>query len=116
MSRHLRIPLDPSVEVDESLLPPEDRNVPEARGEVVSLEGALGRGVVSGTDGEIRIIWAMPSPGLVSLPPTGTDLAEGAVTLIFSDCPHQPTLVAKWDSTEGLVIETIEGRPDLGEG
>ena len=107
-------PLDPSIEVDESLLPPEDREVPEARGEVVTLEGA--RVGISGADGEIRVIWVIPSPGFASLPPTGTEGGEGAVTLIFSDGSHQSTLIARWDDTEGLVVETIEGGRELSEG
>lgn len=106
-------PLDPSVDVDESLLPPEDTAVPEPRGEVVSLEG--GRVGVSGADGDITIIWVIPSPGFALLPSTGTEIEKGAVTLVFSDGSHQSTLMATWDSAEGLVVETFEGGLDLVE-
>jgi hypothetical protein len=108
-------PLDPAVEADESLLPPGDSDsVPEPRGEVVTLVGA--RVGVSGANGEIKIIWVIPSPGFASLPPTGAELEEGIVALVFSDGSHQSTLIARWDNAEGLVLETIEGGRELGEG
>jgi hypothetical protein len=108
-------PLDPSVDVDESLLPPDAKiDVPEPRGEVVSLEG--GSVGVSGADGDVRIIWVIPSPGFALLPTTGTEIGEGSVTLIFSDGSHQSTLRARWDSDEGLMVETAEGSFDLTDG
>ena len=107
-------PFDPSTDVDESLLPPAGTDiVPEPRGEVVSLSG--GSVGVSGADGAITIIWVIPSPGFALLPSTGTQIEPGAVTLVFSDGSHQSTLIAMWDGTEGLVIETFEGGLELGE-
>jgi len=101
-------------ELDESLLVPEDdAAVPEPRGEVISLEGgSLG---VSGADGEVKIIWVLPGPGYALLPPTGTEIEEGSVTLVFSDGSHQSMMIAKWDSEEGLVVETTESVINLTE-
>jgi hypothetical protein len=104
-------PLDPAVEVDESLLVPAPVDVPEPRAEVVELIG--GRVSVSGSDGDVTVIWVIPSHGFALLPPTGSEVAEGAVTLIFSDGSHRSRLVAKWSDEEGLVIETSEGGLDI---
>ncbi len=104
-------PLDPAVEVDESLLVPVPVDVPEPRAEVVELDG--GRVGVSGADGVVTVIWLFPSPGFALLPPTGSEAEEGAVTLIFSDGSHRSRLVAKWTDEEGLVIETSEGGLDI---
>lgn len=106
-------PLDPAVAIDESLLPPEEVAVPEPRGEVVSLIG--GSVGISGADGEIQVIWVIPNPGFALLPTTGTQIAEAAVTLVFSDGAHQSTMMARWDVAAGLIIETEEGVLDLTE-
>jgi hypothetical protein len=104
-------PLDPAVEVDESLLVPVPADVPEPRAEVVELIG--GRVSVSGSSGDITVIWVIPSHGFALLPPTGSEVEEGAVTLIFSDGSHRSRLVAKWSDEEGLVVETSEGGLDV---
>ncbi|MDJ0664309.1 MAG: hypothetical protein QNJ75_07090 [Acidimicrobiia bacterium] len=109
-------PLDPGVEVDESLTPPtaadeESVAVPAPRAEVVDLIG--GRVSVSGADGEVRIIWLIPKHGFAVLPPAGTDRLPDQVTVVLSDGSHQSTLVASWDDSEGLVIESREGGLDL---
>ena len=110
-------PLDPGVEVDESLVPPEDDAdesvVPDPRAEVVDLTG--GRVSVSGADGEVRIIWLIPQPGFAVLPAAGAENLPDRITVVLSDGSHQSTLIASWDSTEGLVIETREGGLDLTE-
>jgi hypothetical protein len=107
--------LDPGADGDESLLPPavDDRSVAQPRGEVVSLQG--GSVGISGADGEVRVIWAIPGPGFALVPLAGTEIQEGAVTLVFSDGAHRSRLEATWDDTAGLVIETVEGRLDLSE-
>ena len=103
-------PLDPGDEPDESLIPlPND--APEPCGEVVTLLGATIS--VSGAAGEVRVIWAIPSPGFALVPLAGTEIEEGSVTVVFSDGAHRSTLAARWDSTEGLVVETTEGRLEL---
>ncbi len=111
-------PLDPGVEVDESLLPPDEdpqeSTVPEPRAEVVDLAG--GRVSVSGSDGEVRIIWLIPRHGFAVLPAAGADNLPDHLTVVLSDGSHQSTLVASWDSSEGLVIETREGGLDFTEG
>jgi hypothetical protein len=110
-------PLDPAVEVDESLVPPDegedDLDVPAARAEVVDLVG--GRISVSGADGEVRIIWLIPRHGFAVLPAAGTDNLPDHLTVVLSDGSHQSTLIASWDSVEGLVIERTEGGLDLSE-
>mgnify|MGYP001824635951 CR=1 FL=1 len=109
-------PLDPAVDVDESLLPPAvgDEIVAEPSGAVVNLDGgAVG---VSGADGEVRVIWAIPSPGFALVPLAGTEIESGAVTLVFSDGAHRSLLTATWDNATGLVLETAEGRLDLADG
>ncbi len=106
-------PLDPGDEPDESLLPPpgDDEVTPEPRGEVVTLLGAtIG---ISGGAGEVRVIWAVPSPGFALVPLAGTEIEEGSVTVVFSDGSHRSTLAARWDVAEGLVVETTEGRLEL---
>ncbi|MCP4303927.1 MAG: hypothetical protein GY788_03405 [bacterium] len=105
-------PLDPGAVLDESLFPPEDEAVvPEPRAEVVDLVG--GRVSVSGADGVVTVIWAIPKPGFASLPPTGPEVATDSVTVLLSDGSHQSVLVAIWSSQEGLVIETSEGGAGL---
>ena len=109
-------PLDPGVEVDESLTPPtgddeESVAAPPPRAEVVDLIG--GRVSVSGADGEVRIIWLIPKHGFAVLPPAGADNLPNQVTVVLSDGAHQSTLVASWDSSEGLVIDQREGGLDL---
>ena len=110
-------PLDPGVEVDESLVPPEEGNEesvpPEPRAEVVDLTG--GRVSVSGADGEVRIIWLIPRHGFAVLPAAGAENLPYHITVVLSDGSHQSTLIASWDSTKGLVIETREGGLDLTE-
>ncbi len=106
-------PLDPGVEVDESLVPAEPDPVPEPRAEVVEMTG--GRASVSGAEGEVKIIWAIPNAGFALLPPSGSAGEEAAVSLVFSDGSHQSTLVATWDPSAGLTVETIEGPFDLTE-
>ena len=106
-------PLDPGVEVDESLVPLEPDLVPEPRAEVVEMTG--GRASVSGADGEVAIIWAIPNAGFALLPPAGNAGEDTGVSLVFSDGSHQSTLLATWDSSDGLIIETIEGPFDLAE-
>ena len=107
--------LDPGDDSDESLLPPSiaEKSVAEPQGEVVSLEG--GSVGISGADGEVRVIWAIPGPGFALVPLAGTEIQEGAVTLVFSDGAHRSRLEATWDDAMGLVIETFEGRLDLSE-
>lgn len=104
-------PLDPGVELDESLLPPEDdldaNNQPAARAEVVDMVG--GRVSVSGAGGEIRIIWLIPRHGFAVLPSAGAGNSPDQVTVVLSDGSHQSTLLATWDAEEGLVVETTEG-------
>ncbi|NNC92247.1 MAG: hypothetical protein HKN80_07110 [Acidimicrobiia bacterium] len=104
-------PLDPAVEVDESLTPSagddDPTDTPDPRAEVVDLTG--GRVSVSGSDGEVRIIWLIPSHGFAVLPATGADNLPSEVTVVLSDGAHQSTLIARWDDQEGLVIETREG-------
>lgn len=101
-------PLDPGVEVDESLLPPEDETVvPEPRAEVVDLTG--GRISVSGADGAVTVIWAIPKPGFAFLPPSGADVSTDTVTVLLSDGSHQSVLIASWSDEDGLVIEISEG-------
>ena len=110
-------PLDPGVAVDESLLPPDETlelTTPEARAEVVDLVG--GRVSVSGADGEVRIIWLIPRHGFAVLPAAGSDSLPDHVTVLLSNGSHQSTLIASWDSREGLLIETREGGLDLTEG
>jgi hypothetical protein len=111
-------PLDPGDEPDESLLPPPgDEEAPEPRGEVISLIGASAG--ISGADGEVRVIWAIPSPGFALVPLAGTEIDEGSLTMVFSDGSHRSTLVARWDEADGLIVETTEGRleltPDTGQ-
>ncbi|MDJ0954582.1 MAG: hypothetical protein QNJ81_12970 [Acidimicrobiia bacterium] len=110
-------PLDPAVEVDESLLPPsddaEESTVPEPRAQVVDLTG--GRVSVSGAEGEVRIIWLIPRHGFAVLPASGADNLPDHVTVVLSDGSHQSTLIASWDSAEGLVIEIREGGLDFTE-
>lgn len=104
-------PLDPGDEPDESLVPPPDDEAPEPRGEVVTLRGAsVG---VAGADGEVHVIWAIPSPGFALLPLAGTEIEEGQLTMVFSDGSHRSTLAARWDEVEGLIVETTEGRLEL---
>ena len=111
-------PLDPATDLDESLLPPDDDpdrvDQPPPSAEVVDLIG--GRVSVSGADGEVRIIWLIPRHGFAVLPPAGVEDAPGQVTVVLSDGSHRSTLLARWDSTEGLVIETNEGGIAVGEG
>jgi hypothetical protein len=105
-------PLDPGVEVDESLVPPQDETVvPEPRAEVVDLIG--GRVSVSGADGVVKIIWAIPKPGFASLPPSGSETSTDSVTVLLSDGSHESVLVASWSPEDGLVIETTEGGTGL---
>ena len=105
-------PLDPADEPDESLVPlPDDDTVPEPRGEVVTLLGATVG--ISGAAGEVRVIWAIPSPGFALVPVAGTEIETASVTMVFSDGSHRSTLAARWDPTEGLVVETTEGRLEL---
>jgi hypothetical protein len=33
--------------------------------------------------------------------------------MVFSDGSHRSALAARWDSAEGLVVETTEGRLEL---
>ncbi len=107
-------PLDPGVEVDESLLPPEDETVsPIPRAEVVDLIG--GRVSVSGADGVVTVIWAIPNPGFASLPPSGAGVDADTVTVLLSDGSHESILTASWSTEEGLVIETSEGGIALSE-
>ncbi len=111
-------PLDPGVEVDESLTPPaaddeEAAAIPAPRAEVVDLIG--GRVSVSGADGEVRIIWLIPKHGFAVIPPAGADTLPDQVTVVLSDGSHESTLIASWDSTEGLVVERREGGLDLGD-
>ena len=111
-------PLDPGVEVDESLLPPSEDadgdSVPEARAEVVDLIG--GRVSVSGADGAVRIFWVIPRHGFAVLPATGADNLPDHVTVVLSDGSHQSTLLASWDKVEGLIVDTREGGLDFTEG
>ena len=74
-----------------------------------------GRASVSGADGEVTIIWAIPNAGFALLPPAGTAGEASGVSLVFSDGSHQSTLLATWNPSEGLTIETIEGPFDLTE-
>ena len=105
-------PLDPGVVIDESLFPPEDETVvPEPRAEVVDLVG--GRVSVSGADGVVNVIWAIPKPGFASLPPSGSEASTDSVTVLLSDGSHQSVLVATWSPQDGLVIETTEGGAGL---
>ncbi len=107
-------PLDPAVAVDESLLPPEEEKViPDPRAEVVDLIG--GRVSVSGAEGTVKIIWAIPNPGFALLPPAGSDTSAGTVTVLLSDGSHQSILNASWSDDEGLVVETTEGGLGLAE-
>ena len=110
--------LDPAEEIDESLVPPEEdsetTDAPEARAEVVDLVG--GRVSVSGADGEVRVIWLIPRHGFAVLPPAGAENLPDHLTVVLSDGSHQSTLIATWDSTEGLTIETVEGGLDLQDG
>ena len=105
---------DPDTDVDESLLPPEaDEGVAEPRGEVVSMEGGvLG---VSGAEGKVKVIWAIPSPGFALLPVAGTEIEPRSVTLVFSDGAHSSRLTATWDDVEGLTIDIVEGKLDMAE-
>jgi hypothetical protein len=105
-------PLDPGDEPDESLIPPPSEDaIPEPRGEVVTLVGAAVG--ISGAAGEVRVIWAIPSPGFSLVPLAGTEIEEGSVTMVFSDGSHRSTLAARWDDTEGLIVDTTEGRLEL---
>jgi len=104
-------PLDPAVEVDESLLVPEETDAPEPRAEVLELIG--GRVSISGADGDVTVIWVIPSHGFALLPPTGVEVEEGTVTLIFSDGSHRSIVVARWSDEEGLILEPSEGGLDL---
>ena len=110
--------LDPGVEIDESLVPPPDDEeipeVPDPRAEVVDLTG--GRVSVSGADGEVRVIWLIPRHGFAVLPAGGAENLPDHLTVVLSDGSHQSTLIASWDSTEGLVIDTQEGGLDLTDG
>jgi hypothetical protein len=111
-------PFDPGVEVDESLTPPtsSDQDIiatPEPSAEVVDLLG--GRVSVSGADGEVRVIWLIPKHGFAVLPPVGAGNLPDRVTVVLSDGSHQSTLIAVWDTVEGLLIETREGGLDRGE-
>ena len=100
------------LEPDESLVPPPvDDEVPEPRGEVVTLLGATVG--ISGADGEVRVIWAIPNPGFALVPVAGTEIETGSVTMVFSDGSHRSTLAARWDEAEGLLVETTEGRLEL---
>jgi hypothetical protein len=103
--------LDPGADLDESLLPPDDRPseavTPSPRAEVVDLTG--GRISVSGADGKVRIIWLIPRHGYALLPASGANGSPDEVTVVLSNGSHQSTMVASWDPTEGLVIETTEG-------
>jgi len=106
--------LDPAADVDESLLPPVEDDAPtetpEPRGEVVDLVG--GRVSVSGADGEVKVLWLIPRHGFAMLPATGAEILPGQVTVVLADGSHQSTLIASWDESEGLVVETREGGLD----
>jgi len=111
-------PLDPGVEVDESLTPPASGDedaaaAPQPSAEVVDLVG--GRVSVSGADGEVRIIWLIPKHGFAVLPPARAGNLPDQVTVVLSDGSHQSTLIASWDATQGLLIETREGGPDRAD-
>lgn len=108
-------PLEPGDEVDESLLPPsvDGEATAEPQGEVVSMQGgAVG---VSGADGRVSVIWAIPNPGFALVPLGGTEIEPSAITLVFSDGAHSSRLTATWDDTDGLIVETSEGKLDLAE-
>lgn len=107
-------PLDPSDEPDDSLIPPpgdDEAETPDPQGEVVTLIGATVG--ISGAAGEVRVIWAIPSPGFSLVPLAGTEIEAGSVTMVFSDGSHRSTLAARWDEVEGLLVETTEGRLEL---
>ena len=111
-------PLDPGVEVDESLLPPVDDSAedatPEPRAEVVDLVG--GRVSVSGSDGAVTVLWVIPRHGFAVLPAGGADNVPNSQTVVISDGSHQSTLFAFWDPEEGLLVETREGGLDFTDG
>jgi len=109
--------LDPGADLDESLLPPDDRpssvTSPEPRAEVVDLVG--GRVSVSGAEGEVRIIWLIPRHGFALVPASARNLEPDDVTVVLSNGSHQSTLAASWDPADGLVIETTEGGVNRSE-
>ena len=71
---------------------------------------------MSGADGEVRVIWLIPRHGFAVLPAAGAENLPDHLTIVLSDGSHQSTLVASWDNTEGLIVETDEGGLDLQEG
>jgi hypothetical protein len=110
--------LDPGADLDESLLPPDDKPssaaIPEPRAEVVDLVG--GRVSVSGAAGGVRIIWLIPRHGYALVPASTRNPEQDQVTVVLSNGSHQSTLAASWDPVEGLVIETTEGGVTHSEG
>jgi hypothetical protein len=88
---------------DDNLLPPRDSE-PEPQATIVEFEG--GRASISGADGEVFVIWAIPKPGFALLPSTGTRQSAATRTLVFSDGTRESTVVASWDAEEGLMVET----------
>lgn len=103
--------LDPGADLDESLLPPNDRPssvaTPGPRADVVDLVG--GRVSVSGAEGGVRIIWLIPRHGYALVPASARNLSPDQVTIVLSNGSHQSTMAAYWDPADGLVIETTEG-------
>jgi hypothetical protein len=104
--------LDPAADLDESLLPPDERPssvvaAPGPRADVVDLVG--GRVSVSGAEGKVRIIWLIPRHGYALVPASARNLEPDQVTVVLSNGSHQSTMAAYWDPADGLVIETTEG-------
>lgn len=106
-----------ATDVEEDLLSPDDAatsDQPAPSAQVVDLTG--GKVSVSGADGEVRILWLLPRHGYALLPADRAASEPGQVTVVLSDGSHQSTLIASWDDSEGLVVETFEGPLATDEG
>jgi len=79
-------------------------DAPEPSAQIIEFEG--GRASISGANGEVFVIWAIPKPGYALVPSAGTRQSEDTRTLVFSDGNRESTVVATWDPEEGLVIES----------
>lgn len=95
---------DQADSTDDSLLPPPQGDVPEPSAQIVEFEG--GRASISGADGEVFVIWAIPKPGFALVPSAGTRQSKDTRTLVFSDGSRESTVVATWDAEEGLMVES----------
>lgn len=104
-------------DTEQDLLSPDDSagsQQPAPSAEVVDLTG--GKVSVSGADGAVRILWLFPRHGYALLPADRAATEPGQVTVVLSDGSHQSTLIASWDESKGLVIETYEGALATDEG